>query len=818
MKSPLRKLFSVLLVVALLSNIVTIASASDKEAPVQGYRDVPKDHYASKEIAMLSQRGIVQGNADGLFQPDDEVTRGVTAQWLSKALKLGYPASLKGFSDVPEKSEFAVAINVLAEKKIIQGDQGLFSPNAPLTREQMASLLVRAFQLKDNGMNVWFKDEGIMSDSHYNDVIRLKQYFLTNQVEFMPKDKVTRAQLSLFLYRAIMIGETETGQVPLEDFLRGSDLGSYEVSPDGKYTALLKQSDNQQQIFVYKKSQDKKDAVKITSIKDRSIVDFTWFNNDTILYMTNKGGDEDYHLHSIKFDGTSDKDLTPFDNVRAEYLENMSYDPAHPYDILISMNKRNRELFDLFALNVNTGEFQIVEGNPGNVTRWMTDLYGDVRLAVATDGIDKKILYRDSTSQKFESILTVKFGDEFYPIMFSFDNTQLYALSNIDRDKLALVKYNLNTKTIGDTIYENPDADVKDIIVSYKKRAILAVKYETDKVHYEYLDKEYEQLRKEIESQLPPNQQFAIVGNPLPETKVTLRAYSDKSPGTYYFYDRKTKQLEKYADVMPWIKEEDMAEMKPISYGSRDGLTIHGYLTMPKNVGVQNLPVVVLPHGGPWSRDSWGFDPEVQLLANRGYAVLQMNFRGSTGYGKQFLNAGNKQWGQAMQNDITDGVQYLINLGVADPKRIAIYGASYGGYAALAGVTYTPQLYAAGVDYMGPSSLFTFLNSMPAYWEPDRQIMYQQVGDPNKDKVMMEANSPVLHVDKIQAPILFAQGVNDPRVNKKESDQMVMALRQRGIDSNYMIKQDEGHGFRRFENQMDFYNSLLKFLNIHLNK
>ncbi|MCS7464423.1 prolyl oligopeptidase family serine peptidase [Paenibacillus doosanensis] len=791
-------------------------SASETNASSQGYADVPKDHYASKEIEALSQRGIIQGTGDGLFKPEEEVTRGVTALWLSKALKLGYPASLQGFTDVPETSEYAVAVNALAEKKIIQGDGGRFFPDMPLTREQMASLLVRAFQLKDNGMNVWFKDETEMGESHFKDIIRLKQYFLTDQIEFMPKNKVTRAQLALFLYRAIMIGEPERGELPLEDFMRGSELGGYQVSPDGKRTALLKEYHNQQHIFVYKKGEEKEDAERITTVKDRDITGFFWFDNSTLLYMTNRGGDEDYHIHAVSADGSSDKDLTPFEKEKAQYMESLSYIPGHENDILISLNHMSKQLFDVYEVNVKTGEFKIVANNPGNITSWMTDLYGEVKLAKATVGTDTQILYRKSTSLAFEPILDVKFGDSFVPIMFSFDNSQLFALSNIGRDKLALVAFNLNTKTMGDTIYENPDADVTDIVVSYKKQAILAVEYETDKVHYHYLDEEFERLNKDIAGQLPENQQFYIVGNPLPDKKVTLRTYSDKSPGAYYFYDRQTKSLEKYADVKPWIHEDDMAEMKPISYASRDGYTINGYLTLPKGAAGAKLPVVVLPHGGPWARDSWGFDPEVQLLANRGYAVLQMNFRGSTGYGKKFLNAGNKEWGRAMQNDITDGVNWLIAQGIADPKRVAIYGGSYGGYAALAGVTYTPDLYVAAVDYVGPSSMFTFLNSMPAYWEPDRQVMYRQVGDPDKDKAMLEASSPLLHADQIKAPIFFAQGVNDPRVSKKESDQMVMALRQRGIDSPYMIKADEGHGFQNYENRMDFYNALLKFLSMHL--
>jgi len=667
-------------------------------------------------------------------------------------------------------------------------------------------------------MNVWFKDESDMSDSHYKDIIRLKQYSLTDQLEFMPKSKVTRAQLALFLYRAIMINEPERGQLSVEDFLRGSELGGYQVSPDGKYTALLMQHDHHPQLYVYKKGDEKKDAVRVTSLKERDILSFAWFDNETIIYTSTMGGDENNHIHSVHADGSADKDLTPFDNVKAVIMENLSYIPGHENDILMEMNHKSPQVFDVYELNIQTGAFTLIAGNPGNITDWMTDLYGDVKLAVSVEGTDTKILYRSSTSLSFDTVLTVPFGDAFYPIMFSFDNSELFALSNIGRDKLALVKFNLNTKQIGETIYENPDADVTDIVVSYRKRAILAAAYETDKTYYHYFDKEFEQLNREIAEKLP-GLSFKIVGNPLPDDKVTIRTYGDTSPGAYYFYSRKTKQLEKYAELKPWIDPAQMSEMKPISYPSRDGqFTIHGYLTLPKQGGTQNLPVVVIPHGGPTARDSWGYDPEVQLLANRGYAVLQVNFRGSTGYGKQFLNAANKQWGQAMQNDITDGVQWLIRQGIASPKRIAIYGASYGGYAALAGLTYTPELYAAGVDYMGPSSLFTMLDSIPSYWEPNRQIMYEQIGDPVKDKAMLEAYSPLLNVDRIQAPIFFAQGMNDPRVKKKESDQIVMALRQRGVDSQYMIKENEGHGFRSFDNNVDFYNALLKFLEIHLNK
>jgi dipeptidyl aminopeptidase/acylaminoacyl peptidase len=270
--------------------------------------------------------------------------------------------------------------------------------------------------------------------------------------------------------------------------------------------------------------------------------------------------------------------------------------------------------------------------------------------------------------------------------------------------------------------------------------------------------------------------------------------------------------LTKLVDVAPWLKEDQLAHMKPIEYQSRDGLTIHGYLTLPLGREAKNLPVVINPHGGPWFRDTWGFNPEVQFLANRGYAVLQMNFRGSTGYGRKFWEASFKQWGQKMQDDITDGVQWLVKQGIADPKRVAIYGGSYGGYATLAGVTFTPDLYAAAVDYVGVANMFTFMKTIPPYWKPFLDQMHAMVGDPVKDKALLEAASPVMHADKIKTPLFVAQGAHDPRVNKAESDQMVAALKKRGVDVEYMVKENEGHGFHNEENRFDFYEAMEKFL------
>jgi dipeptidyl aminopeptidase/acylaminoacyl peptidase len=295
-----------------------------------------------------------------------------------------------------------------------------------------------------------------------------------------------------------------------------------------------------------------------------------------------------------------------------------------------------------------------------------------------------------------------------------------------------------------------------------------------------------------------------------------VRTISDRSLGATYFYDVAKDELTKIADRAPWLKEEQMCEMKPITFTASDGIQLHGYLTLPLGVDPKNLPVVVNPHGGPWARDVWGWNPEVQFLANRGYAVLQINFRGSTGYGRKFWELSFKQWGKTMQNDLTDGVKWLISEGIADPKRVGIYGGSYGGYATLAGLTFTPDLYACGVDYVGVSNLFTFMSTMPPYWKPFIEMMYEMVGDPKKDSLLLREASPLFHVDKIKVPLFIAQGANDPRVNKAESDQVVEALKKRGVKVDYMVKDNEGHGFGNEENQFEFYGAMEKFLATHL--
>ncbi len=329
-----------------------------------------------------------------------------------------------------------------------------------------------------------------------------------------------------------------------------------------------------------------------------------------------------------------------------------------------------------------------------------------------------------------------------------------------------------------------------------------------------FFDDEYEQIYNKLSSKLP-DYEITITSKNLNEDIFIIRTYSDKTRGAYYIYDVSNDELKKLADLSPWLDEEKMANQLPIQFTSRDGLTINGYLTLPAGKTIdnaENLPVIVNVHGGPWARDSWGFNPEIQFLANRGYAILQINFRGSTGYGKEFWQASFKQWGLTMQDDITDGTQWLIDEGIADPKKIAIYGGSYGGYATLMGIVKEPDLYCCAIDYVGVSNMFTFMKTIPPYWEPMLDMMYEMVGNPEEDSILLRQVSPVFHVDKIKVPLFIAQGANDPRVNIDESDQIVEALKNRDVDVQYLVKEDEGHGFHNEENRFDFYRTMDEFL------
>tara|TARA_Y100000996_G_scaffold184170_1_gene144015 strand:+ start:659 stop:2557 length:1899 start_codon:yes stop_codon:yes gene_type:complete len=602
--------------------------------------------------------------------------------------------------------------------------------------------------------------------------------------------------------------------IPLEDFFKNPEMSSFQLSPNGKHISYMKPwEDGDRMMNVYVKEINSEKEIRITSASERSLYGYFWINDSRIAYIQDKGGDENIHIYAVDIDGGNDIDLTPFDNIQARITDDLEDDPNF---MLVALNQRNPQIHDVYRLNVNSGDLEMIAENPGNISGWVTDNDGKLRLATTSDGVNTSLLYRENESDEFKSILTTNFKETVAPLYFTFDNKELYVASNRGRDKAAIFKFDLNTAKEGKLIFENSEVDVYGLMRSKKRKVITGVSYTTDKRQMQFFDEWRENLQATLEGKLK-GVEVAISQFSKDETKAIVVTYSDRSRGTYYYYDINADELVKLAELSPWLDENDMAEMQSISYKSRDGLTINGYLTLPKNYKKgDKLPIVVNPHGGPWARDNWGFDPQVQFLANRGYGVLQMNFRGSTGYGREFWEISFKQWGKTMQDDISDGVLWLIDEGIADSERIAIYGASYGGYATLAGLTFTPDLYACGVDYVGVSNIFTLLETLPPYWELGRQMMYEMIGDPETEKDLLKAASPLFHVDKIKAPLFVAQGANDPRVKQAEADQIVEALESRGIDVPYMLKEDEGHGFYNEENQFDFYREMEVFLSKHL--
>jgi len=601
-------------------------------------------------------------------------------------------------------------------------------------------------------------------------------------------------------------------QIPLEDFFKNPEKTNFKIAPDGKNLAFLSSYKRRLNIFVQQLG--KTATTRLTAETDRDIAAYMWANNNTLLFLKDEGGNENYKLFGVNITNMQQQCFTPFADVTTQIIDELEdIDDA----LLIGLNKRNPQIFDVYKLTVSTGNLELVFENPGNVSSYITDHKGVIRLLITTDGVSQSFLYRNTEADEFKPVLQTNFKESIAPLFFDFNNEMLYASSNINRDKSAIVKVDPQNFNELDLLFEHNEVDVESLSYSRKQQKITSCTYTAAKKQYHFFDEKTKKLFHNIQDQIGEEYEFGISSYDKDEEHFIVRSYSDKSLGKYFLYERSSNSLFELADVSPWINEEQMAEMRPISYPSRDGLTINGYLTIPRGRKAKDLPVIVNPHGGPWWRDFWGFSNEVQFLANRGYAVFQMNFRGSTGYGRQFWESSFKQWGQNMQNDITDGVNWLIEQGIAKPDKIAIYGGSYGGYATLAGVCFTPELYKCAVDYVGVSNLFTFMETIPPYWQPYLKMMYEMVGHPEEDREMLEKYSPVFHAEKIQCPLMIVQGANDPRVKKAESDQMVEALKAKGIAVEYMVKYDEGHGFRNEENKFEFYRKMEAFLNEHLN-
>ena len=623
----------------------------------------------------------------------------------------------------------------------------------------------------------------------------------------------TRYTWALLLLILMACSNTEqVRKIPLINFFEDPQKTAFNISPNGKYISYLHPYHDRLNIFVQSIKGD--NVIRLTSSEDRNIAYYFWANNNQILYLQDKNDIDNQTLYAVNKDGSNTRTLIDFKNVKINLITGGR---VTDNEILVALNQRDSTVFDAYRLNIETGKLVLLVENPGNITRWVSDSYGKLRIAIASDAVNETLLFRQNEQEPFKPIITTNFKTSIYPIGFSEDETCIYALSNQRRDKKALVEFNIKTGKEHREIYGNSQVDVYEGVYSKLKKKMVYAGYETWKKQRQYLDADVKEMYHKIETMLP-NTEIKITDRDDAEEKFIIRTFTDRNPGTYYLYDRLTNNLTKLSDLNTSFKEEEMCKMEAITYKSRDGQSINGYLTLPQTNSGRQLPVVVIPHGGPSSRNSWGYNAEVQFLANRGYAVFQVNYRGSTGYGKSFWRAGFKQWGGRIQDDITDGVNWLIKENVADPSRIAIYGSNFGGYSALHGLCFQPQLYACGASLSGITNLFTYSRSVPPYYKPYQRMIYEMVGNPEVDADYFRVASPVFHTSNIKVPVLIAQGAKDPRINVNETNQFVKELKEKNISVIYIVKDNEGQYFKEPENKLEFYRQLEKFLEMNLKK
>ncbi len=610
-----------------------------------------------------------------------------------------------------------------------------------------------------------------------------------------------------------------------ELFFGDPQIAGAQLSPDGEFITFLKPYNKVRNIYVKIREQAFLEAKPITA-DERPVSGYFWSRDGRyVLYVQDKGGNENFHIYKVdptaELDETTGvppaQDLTPIEGIRANIY---SLPKDNPDEILVGLNDRDRAYHDVYRVNLTTGNRDLLFENTEKMAGFTFDLEGNLRLATrqTEDGGTEILRYDNNT---FTQIYTCNFEETIYPIRFHKDGEKVYFVTNkgqdVDLTRLTLLYPETGEATFIESDPEN-QVDFGGAVFDAQTDELIATAYVGDRVRIYPKDKQIEKDLKFLREELPEGE-LSIQSTTRDMRFFLVSVSRDVDPGSVYFYDRQKKNVELLYRSRPELDSEHLAFKKPVRYQVRDGLEIPGYLTVPRGVKSENVPTVIMPHGGPWARDYWGYDAYTQFLANRGYAVFQPNFRGSTGYGKDFLNAGNKEWGTGdMQHDITDAVQYLIEKGITDKDKVAIFGGSYGGYATLAGLAFTPDVYAAGVSYVGPSNLITLLESIPPYWGPIVKVFHKRLGNPEdpEDAKRLKKQSPLFSADKIDDPLLVIQGANDPRVDKRESDQIVIAARDRGLDVGYIVAPDEGHGFAGQENRLVVAAALEKFLAKHL--
>jgi dipeptidyl aminopeptidase/acylaminoacyl peptidase len=618
----------------------------------------------------------------------------------------------------------------------------------------------------------------------------------------------------------------EPGLPPLIDrelIFGNPEIAGAQISPDGKYIAFLKPWKDTRNIYVKSIDEPFSAARLLTTETKRPVAGYLWTRDAKfIIYAKDHDGDENFNVYAVDpagkaaagADAPVSRDLTGLKGVRVELVEAPKSDPDAIY---IGLNDRDKAWHDLYKLKISTGEKTLVRQNTERITGWVFDTKGNLRMATrSADNGDTEILRVDASG--FTKIYSCSVFETCGPLQFLPDGSKVYVETNKGTNLISLA---LMDPTTGQTQVVESDpqnkVDFGGAIFSEATDELVGTSYYYDRQKMYFRDKKFAADYEWLEHKLP-GMEIGMDSRTRDESTWLVTASSDTEPGQTLLFNRKTYTLTPQYTVREKLPRQDLTEMKSVTYASSDGLEIPAYLTLPKGVTPKNLPALVIPHGGPWGRDVWGYNALAQFFANRGYAVLMPNFRGSTGYGRKFLDAGNLEWGRKMQDDVTWGVKYMVAQGIANPKRVGILGGSYGGYATLAGVTFTPDLYAGAVDIVGPSNLITLLDSIPPYWEAARKVFYVRMGNPTTPdgKALLEAESPIHYADKIRTPLLVAQGANDPRVNRREAEQIVVALRDRGFPVEYLLAPDEGHGFQRPVNNLALFMEAEAFLAEHL--
>lgn len=662
--------------------------------------------------------------------------------------------------------------------------------------------------LSEDGINGTYEQMGEQYPLHLKKTIKKKPGNTT-----LPSSESTLSTLAS--------KETGTYKYSVEDYFKTPEAYSFKLSPDGKFISYLKRRESGERDLYIKETATQKERLLIKQEEDL-IRGYYWANDTRILYLQDKGGNENHHVFGVDITGENKKELTPFSDVKVNIIEALKEDEEH---IIVQMNKDNPQQEEPYRLNVNTGEitklYTVKDGEPP-VSSYNFDKEGNLRaINRIVDGINMELLYK--IDGEFQQIKVTEFGDTFAISSFNPSTKNpddAYVISNLEGDKIEIQLYDLKQNKKIKTLYHNDTFDVSSLALSRKRNyEIDYFAYEGERTVIVPVSSTYKKIYDRLQSEFG-EKQFFTVGKTDDETQYMVVVTSDKIVGEYYLYDIDKDSVTLLYKILPHLKAENMASMKPIKFKSRDGLTLYGYITLPQEYkNGQKLPLIVNPHGGPQGiRDSWGFNPVAQLFASRGYATLHVNFRVSGGYGKAFLKAGFGEIGRKAMDDVEDGVDFTVDQGWIDKDRIAIYGGSHGGYAVLRGMTKTPEKYACGVDYVGVSNLHTFMNSIPPYWEKYRDLLYKIWYNPNiaEEKTIMDEISPALHVDKITKPLFVVQGANDPRVNINEADQIVETLRNNGVEVPYMVKYDEGHGFAKEENQLALYKAMMGFFAEHL--